>query len=99
MNRLQRRALKRAEQRPLADDLVSVVKNTHKLPTQVCALWVPVAQGYVRHFSTHGFGVIELASLARHYLEDEASSAAAAFRKITGLRVVVRPVHRSQGDL
>lgn len=91
MNRKHRRAIARTER-------LASVRQTHKIPPQCCALWVPAAQGYVRHFSTHGFGVIELASLARHYLEGEVSRAAVEFRKITGLRVVVRSVYLSQGD-
>lgn len=89
MNSKHRRAIARTER-------LSSVRQTHKIPPQCCALWVPAAQGYVQHFSTHGFRVIELACLARHYAEDEASSAALAFREVIGLRVVVRPVFLSR---
>jgi len=47
-------------------------------------------------FCPHGFQVAELAQLARHYDEDEACSAAIAFREVTGLRVAIRPVYLQQ---
>lgn len=96
MNRAHRRALQRAKQTPLAGDLASAVKSTYKLPMQVCALWVPDAEGYIVHFSPQGFRVIEFAELARHYCEHDACSAALSFREIFGLRVVIRPVYPHQ---
>jgi len=90
MNRAFRRAMERTERRiPRAWP----EKQTYKLPPQRCALWVPEAGGYIQHFSPTGFSVVDCAALARVYSEDEAASAALAFREITGLRVVVRPVY------
>ncbi len=97
MNRTHRRALARTQKPPFTRELLSEAKRSHKLTAQVCALWVPAAHGYVEHFSPTGFRVIELAALARHYNEDEACSAALAFREVTGLRVAIRPVYPRQG--
>lgn len=92
MNRAHRRALARNQQHPITREQLSDAKRSHRLPAQVCALWVPTASGYVVSFCPHGFQVAELAQLARHYDEDEACSAAIAFREVTGLRVAIRPV-------
>ena len=96
MHRTQRRALARTRQHPITRELLCEAKRTHRLHAQACALWVPAAQGYIEHFSPSGFRVIELVELARLYYDDEASSAAIAFREITGLQVVVRPVYLHQ---
>jgi hypothetical protein len=93
MNRTHRRALARAQRHPITRESLSSAKRWRRIPAQVCALWVPDAHGYVEYFSPHGFRVIELAELARHYDEDEACSAALAFREVTGLRVAIRPVY------
>ncbi len=93
MNLLQRRALARTRQRPITRELLNETKHSRKLPAQVCALFVPDARGYVVSFSPHGFQVAEIAQLARHYDEDEACSAAIAFREVTGMRVAIRPVY------
>lgn len=87
MNRSHRRALARTR-RPDRQD-----KQSHRLTPQVCTLYVPQMQGYVSDFSPSGFRVIEFPELARLYTEDEASSAALAFRDVTGLRVAIRPFH------
>lgn len=84
---LSRGRFSRSTQAHIADKL------THRLTPQVCALWVPEAKGYLSEFGPHGFRVVEFAELAKHYTEDEASSAALAFREVTGLRVAVRPVY------
>ena len=93
MNRTQRRAVSRTGQHPITRELLNEAKRSHKLPAQVCALFVPDARGYVVSFCPHGFQVAETAQLARHYDEDEACSAALAFREVTGLRVAIRPVY------
>lgn len=69
-------------------------KLSHKLEKQSCVLWVPDMRGYVTAFSPSAFNVVENAYFARHYTEDEVSSAAMTFREITGLRVAVRPYHQ-----
>jgi len=90
MNRTQRRALARIESRtPEARN----EKQSHRLTPQVCTLWVPDAGGYLAEFSAKSFRVVEVAELARLYVEDEATSAALAFREMTGLRVAIRPYH------
>ena len=83
MNREYRRAHERETRK--------TARHSYKLPPQICALWIPEARGYLTEFSPSGFHVIEYAELAKHYTEDEASSAALAFHDITGLRVAVRP--------
>ncbi len=83
----------RAHQDSTAREPLSRAKLSHKLPAQVCALWVPSMHGYLVEFSSNSFRAIENAELARHYNENEASSAALAFREITGLLVVIRPVY------
>jgi hypothetical protein len=87
MNRTQRRANARIR-RPESQG-----KQSHRLAPQVCTLYVPQAAGYVTEFSPTGFRVVEFAELARLYTEDEASSAALAFREVTGLRVAIRPFY------
>ncbi len=93
MNRSQRRVVARTRQHPITRELLNETKHSRKLPAQVCALFVPDARGYVVSFCPHGFQVVEFAQLARHYDEDEACSAAIAFREVTGLRVEIRPVY------
>ena len=93
MNRASRRALARIKKHPVTRELLNETKRTRRIPAQVCVLFVPEAHGYIVGFGPNGFRVIELAELARYYDEDEASSAAIAFREITGLRVVIRPVY------
>lgn len=91
MNRSLRRALARSDHASLTRESLS--KRTHKLVPQTCALWVPDLKGYVAEFCPHSCMVVESPGIARHYDEDEAASAALAFREVTGLRVVVRPVY------
>ena len=79
MNRQQRRALERA------------AKKTHKLPSQLCVLWVPSACGYVERYGADGFRLVDRAELAQHYCDDHASSAALTFFELFGLRAEVRP--------
>ena len=90
MNRSQRRALVRIESRP---QNTAQIKQSHRLPPQVCALWVPDFKGYLESFSPKAFRVVEYVELAANYVEDEATSAALAFREITGLRVAIRTCH------
>lgn len=82
MNRTERRAHRARHE-----------KQSHRLPPQVCTLYVPEARGYVADFSPTGFHVVEVAELARLYIEDDATSAALTFREITGLRVAIRPYY------
>lgn len=89
MNRAQRRALARRQG--------SVTRESHKLTPQLCTLWVPDARGYLAEFCPHSFRAVPFAELARHYLDDEATSAALAFQEVTGLRVVVRPYYGECG--
>lgn len=96
MNRLQRRALARTIQRRITREHFPLEKLTHKLAPQRCALWIPETGGYVVDFCLHGFKVVDCAELARHYTDDDASTAAATFKRIFGLRVVVRPVYPHQ---
>jgi hypothetical protein len=96
MNRRYRRAVERANRLHTRETLY---KHSHKLTPQTCALWVPDAQGYVAEFCPHSFRVVEFANLARHYDENEAASAALAFREVTGLCVAVRPVYPQHGSL
>jgi hypothetical protein len=96
VNRTCRRAAARARQPSITRGLLGQVKRSHKLPGRTCSLWVPSVRGYLIDFSPSGFRAIECADLARHYSENEASRAAAAFREVTGLRVVIRPVYLPQ---
>lgn len=89
MNRAQRRALARRHG--------SVTRESRRLTPQLCTLWVPDARGYLAEFCPHSFRAVPFAELARHYLEDEATSAALAFQEVTGLRVVVRPYYGQCG--
>lgn len=84
MNRKHRRALTRNSR---------ITRASHRLAPQACTLWVPAEQGYLVGFSPRGFHVADCAELAKIYYEDEATSAALAFREITGLRVAVRPFY------
>ncbi|MEK6664018.1 MAG: hypothetical protein AABY73_09165 [Pseudomonadota bacterium] len=91
-NRIQSHALARIESRaPITAD----IKQSHRLPPQVCALWVPDCKGYLASFSPTSFRVVESVDLAAHYVEDEATSAALSFREITGLHVAIRTYHGS----
>lgn len=92
MNRMQRRALARIESRA---PITAQIKQSHRLSPQVCALWVPDFKGYLANFSPTAFRVVDCAELAAHYVEDEATSAALAFREITGLHVAIRTYHGS----
>lgn len=91
MNRTERRALARTHRRRVTRDRHD--KQSHRLPPQVCTLYVPEARGYVADFSPTSFLVVEIADLARLYIEDEATSAALAFKELTGLRVAIRPYY------
>lgn len=99
MNRQQRRTLARETLRHIkrADRItrepIPARKRTHRIPPQACALWIPDARGYLADFSPKSFRVVDCAELARHYTEDEASSAALTFYEVTGLRVAVRPFY------
>ena len=88
MNRTQRRALAHIES---STPESRHEKQSHRLTPQVCALWVPDYGGYLAGFSPKSFWVVEFAELAHLYVEDEATTAALAFREITGLRVAIRP--------
>jgi hypothetical protein len=68
-------------------------RQSHRLPPQVCTLYVPEAGGYLADFTPNGFRLVEMAELARLYVDDEATSAALAFRELTGMRVAVRPFY------
>lgn len=68
-------------------------KLTHCLTKQTCVLWVPDMKGYLAEFSPTKFRIMETPALARHYNEDEATSAALSFREVTGLRAAVRPYY------
>jgi len=52
---------------------------------------VPAYPGYIESFTRDGYRVVDYPELARVYLEDEATTAALAFREMTGLRVAIRP--------
>ncbi len=93
MNRQERRRGMR-HIRHIADEAVSELKHSHRLTPQACVLYVPAMRGYLEHFSATGFRTVELPDLARHYTEDEVSSAALSFRELTGLQVAVRPYYR-----
>lgn len=90
MNRTERRAATRAHRR--AGQRPSD-RQSYKLPPQVCTLYVPAAAGYLVDFTPQGFRVVDAAEHARLYLDDEASSAALAFKAATGLRVAIRPYY------
>jgi len=91
MNRTERRAAARTHSRRAIR--ARHEKQSHRLPPQVCTLYVPEARGYVAAFWPNGFRVVEIAELARLYIEDDATSAALAFRELTGLRVAIRPYY------
>lgn len=91
MNRTERRALARVYRH--REVRAQFQKQSHRLPPQVCTLYVPEAHGYVADFSPTAFRVVEFAELAKQYIEDDASSAAITFREITGLRVAIRPCY------
>jgi adenylate cyclase len=91
MNRTERRAIERNRRRSAIRARHD--KQSHRLLPQVCTLYVPDARGYVADFSPTGFRVVEIAELAKLYIEDDATSAALTFREVTGLRVAVRPYY------
>lgn len=91
MNRKQRRALENIRQNLIARN--RELKLTHKIAPQTCVLWVPELKGYIAEFCPHGCSVVEHSTIAKHYDEDEAASAALAFREVTRMRVVVRPFY------
>ena len=68
-------------------------KQSHKLPPEVCALYVPDVRGYISKFSASGFRVVALIELADRFVDDDATNAARRFLEMTGLRVVVRSAH------
>lgn len=84
MNRQYRRAMARKHRRSPPE------KPTHRLPSQVCVLYVP-ERGYVAGFLPQTFRIVEDAALATPFIDDEASTVALAFREVTGLRVAIRP--------
>ena len=63
---------------------------------QVCTLFVPEANGYVLSFSPEQFRVTDVVEVATRFVGEEATTAAAAFRDITGLRVAIRPFYGGQ---
>lgn len=68
-------------------------KQTHKLPSQLCVLWLPERNAYLRRIDpgTAAFEVVAAPQAALR-LEDEAAEAQGlAFRELTGLRVALRP--------
>jgi hypothetical protein len=89
MNRTERRAIERIHRRRAKRGR----RDTHRMPPQICTLYVPAAGGYLADFGPTSFRVVEDAELARLYVEDEASSAALTFREVTGLRVAIRPYY------
>ena len=86
MNRKERRAIERAPRSGTS----CREKQSHRLTPQVCTLYVPEARGYVAEFSATSFRVVDIAELAKLYIEDEATNAALTFRLVTGLRVAIR---------
>lgn len=99
MNRQERRRARRDSLRnstficgirrePVAQD-----KQSHRLAPQACVLWVPDLRGYLETFSPNGCRVMEFPEFARLYTEDEATTAALAFREISGLHVAIRPYY------
>lgn len=89
MNRQQRRAMARGKHPGLERRL----KQSHRLPAERCALYVPEAGSYVADFSANRLSLVESIDLARPYTDDAATTAALSFRQVTGLRVAVRPLH------
>lgn len=89
MNRKERRAVECENRRNTERE----TKQSHKLPHEVCTLYVPSARGYVAEFTDTSFRVVESIEFARLYVDDDASGAALTFRERTGLRVSVRPFH------
>jgi hypothetical protein len=90
MNRTERRALARTRRREIR---TWPDKQSHFLLPQVCTLYVPEARGYVADYSPTGFRVVEVAELAKQYVDDDAENAAFEFRALTGLRVAIRPYY------
>jgi hypothetical protein len=89
MNRMERRQ----EARKTRRTHLPYRKHSHRLTPQRCALWVPAYGGYIESFTRTGYRVVDYPELARVYEEDEATTAALAFREMTGLRVAIRPVY------
>ena len=100
MNRHERRRSMR-HIRHITDAAVRelVAKHSHRrIIPQACVLYVPAMRGYLEHFSPTSFRTVEFPHLARHYTEDEVTSAALTFRELTGLQVAVRPYYGSSRE-
>ncbi|TAL22675.1 MAG: hypothetical protein EPO01_08680 [Aquabacterium sp.] len=72
-------------------------KQTHKLPTQRCLLWLPASGGYLLRVDpiAHTFTTVEQPAEAWHLDEDEAEAVCLVFRDLTGLPATVRPYFAS----
>lgn len=68
-------------------------KQTHKLPSQLCVLWLPQRSAHLRHIdpSTAAFETVATPHAALQLDDEEAETQGLAFRKLTGLRVALRP--------
>lgn len=68
-------------------------KQTHKLPSQLCVLWLPQRSAYLRHIdlSTAAFETVAHPHAAWQLEDEEAEAQGLAFRELTGLRVALRP--------
>ena len=89
MNRAYRRASARQSAKHTTEPS-AYRKLTHRLPPQVCVLYVP-DRGYVAGLVPQTFRIVEDVAQATPYIDDEASTVALAFREMTGLRVAIRP--------
>lgn len=87
-NRAQRRAEARA---------CPSLKQTHKLPSQRCLLWLPASGRYLLQVdpAAQTFTTVEQPAEAWHLDEDEAEAVCLAFRGLTGLPATVRPYFAS----
>lgn len=77
----QRRALRRAAERPLRRHELRERKRTHRLAPQRCALYVPALTSYVACLESDRIAFTDVTALALILCEEHASQAALAFRE------------------
>lgn len=71
----------------------STHKQTHKLPPQICVVWVPEIRGYAANLGPEILQVVSEPSLAYLLTETEAEELAIELRERLGLRAAIRPFY------
>jgi hypothetical protein len=70
-----------------------ISKQTHKLPSQTCVIWVPERSGYVAFLNTDSLRSVQHPAYACHLTEDDAEEMVLAVRDRLGFRAAIRPYY------